>query len=192
MATQLPRASANQSPDEHMLISRQFIEHARDELEKDERLQASEKVWGAEQHALAAVGKERGWLTEDYYPKTSIALHLEDEFNDPSIRIYHRNFNTYHRNFYQNDVHAEEIRKGIIDVEQFVNLLENIREKGPQPFTISNRDQIRRLSEIAGNEVANRLQVGQTYTDGFVNRRRLARYQRQWRERENQDSEGNH
>ena len=192
MATPLPEARRNQSPDEHMQISRRLMEQAAEELEMGDRLQASEKVWGAEQHALAAVGKERGWATEDYYAKSNVALHLSEEFSDSSIRILHRNFNTYHKNYYQNDIDALEIRNAIKEVEQFVNELENIRERGPQPFAITSREQIGRLREIAGNEVANRLKVGKTYTDGFVNRRRLARYQRQWRERENQDSEGNH
>ena len=60
MTIPLPEASSNQSPDEHMQISRRFIEHAREELAKGERLQASQKIWGAEQHALTAVGKEEG------------------------------------------------------------------------------------------------------------------------------------
>ena len=183
MATPLPEARRNQSPEEHMQISRRFIEQAGEELEGGDRLQASEKVWGAEQHALAAVGKERGWLTEDYYPKTTIALHLAEEFNDPSIRILHRNFNTYHKNYYQNDVDDIEIRHGIVEVGQFVGKLEEIREQGPRPFTITEQGQITRLRELAGNEVANRLEVGKTYNDGFVNRRRLSRYQRQWRDR---------
>ena len=187
MATALPKANQNQSPDEHMQISRRFIEHAKDELDKGDRLQASQKIWGAEQHALAAVGKERGWLTEDYPPKTTIALHLAQEFNNPSIRIQHRSFNTYHKNFYQNDVDGMEIRNAIDDVEQFVSDMEAIREKGPQPFTITDEEQITRLRVIAGNDVANRLQVGQTYTNGFVNQRRLTRYQRQWRGRQNAD-----
>ena len=56
----LPPPRQVQSPDDHMQISRRFIEHAREELRKGERLQASEKVYGAAQHTLSAVGKEPG------------------------------------------------------------------------------------------------------------------------------------
>ena len=43
----LPPPKQLQSPDDHMQISRRFLEHARDEMAKGERLQASEKVYGA-------------------------------------------------------------------------------------------------------------------------------------------------
>lgn len=64
MAIPLPPPKQVQSPDDHMQISPRFLEHAWDELSKGERLQASEKVYGAVGHALAAIGKERGWRTD--------------------------------------------------------------------------------------------------------------------------------
>ena len=183
MTPALPEASPNQSPDEHMQISRRFIQHAREELEKGERLQASQKIWGAEQHALTAVGKERGWRTEDYRHKNAIANHLAEEFNNPLIRIRHNSYDSYHVNFYQNrldDVLA--MNADIDDVEQFVNELEEIRERGPQPFTITAQGQITRLRHLTGNDAANTLRVNQTYIDGFVNERNLARYREQWKD----------
>lgn len=182
MATALPKASSNQTPDEHMQISRRFIEHARDELKKGERLQASQKIWGAEQHALAAVGKERGWRTEDYQHKDAIAYHLADELDNRQIQTRHDSYDRYHVNFYQNRLEDElAMEAAIDDVEQFVNEMEGIRDSGPCPVAITDERQITRLRVLAGNEVANRLQVGRTYKDGFVNKRRLARYKQQWR-----------
>ena len=181
MTTALPEASPNQTPDEHMQISRRFIQHAREELDKGERLQASQKIYGAAQHALAAVGKERGWRTEDYRHKDAIAGHLAEEFNNPLIRIRNNSYDRYHVNFYQNRWDEElNLRNDIDDVEQFVNDLADVRARGPQPFRIEDRLQITRLTGIAGNQVVSGLQVGQTYTDGFVNQRTLARYRSQW------------
>ena len=125
MATALPKASSNQTPDEHLQISRRFIEHARDELKKGERLQASQKIWGAEQHALAAVGKERGWRTEDYQHKDAIAYHLADELDNRQIQTRHDSYDRYHVNFYQNRLEDElAMEAAIDDVEQFVNEME--------------------------------------------------------------------
>ena len=180
----LPNASRNQTPDEHMRISRRFIDHARDELEKGERLQASQKIWGAEQHALAAVGKTRGWSTEHYQHKDAIAYHLAEEFGKGHIQERHDSYDRYHVNFYQNHLADERaIEAAIYSAEQFVNDMEDIRTSTPQPFTITDARQISRLQQLAGDRVANDLRVGQTYTDGFVNQARLARYQRQWLER---------
>ena len=184
MVAALPDASQNQTPDEHMQISRRFIEHARDELAKDERLQASQKIWGAEQHALVAVGKTRGWRTENYQHKDAIAYHLAEEFRKGHIQERHDSYDRYHVNFYQNHLADERAIETAIDsAEQFVNDMEDIRAKGPQPFTISDARQISRLRQLAGDRVTGSLKVGQTYEDGFVNQRRLARYQSQWQER---------
>lgn len=174
----LPPASRNQSPDNHMQISRRFIEHAKAELEKGERLQASEKVWGAAGHALAAIGKERGWVTGTNEQKEQIALHLAREFGNPSIRT---RFNAGYRdeahgNFHRNDQPAEAIKVQIEDVEIFVAQLQQFRDEGTQAFTVDGPDAAARITALSGRKV----KIGETYTDGFVNRRRLARYQRQW------------
>ncbi len=185
MTTALPEANDNQSPDEHMQISRRFVRHAREELGQGKRLQASEKIWGAAQHALAAVGKERGWRTEDYIHKDAVANHLTEEFRNPQMWVRNRAYRSYHENFYRNNIKDEmELERALDDVAEFVNELESIRERGPQPFTITDQRQIDRLREIARPGVANCLQVGQTYTDGFVNQRVLSRYRRQWAARD--------
>ncbi len=182
----LPPASRNQSPDEHMQISRRFIKHAREELEKGERLQASEKVWGAAGHALAAIGKERGWVTGTNEHKEQIALHLAREFGNPSIRT---RFNAGYRdeahgNFHRNDQPAEAVKVQIEDVEIFVDQLQQFRQEGPQPFTVDGPDAAARITALTGRKV----KIGETYTDGFVNRRRLSRYQRQWNASKPDDS----
>ncbi len=192
MTTALPDAHSNQSPDEHMQISRRFVQHAREELDQGERLQASEKIWGAAQHALAAVGKERGWNTDKYDQKVAIANHLSQEFANPQIRVQNRSYESYHVNFYQNSIDRMELAEAIADVEQFVNEMERIRKRGPQPFTITDQEQITRLRQLAGSDVASTLRMNQTYKDGFVNQPRLARYRPQWRENRYSGSPDDH
>ena len=60
MTTPLPLPDSN-DVDDHIAISRRFIDHARDELDRGNRLQASEKIWGAAAHALKAIAIQRGW-----------------------------------------------------------------------------------------------------------------------------------
>ncbi len=45
MTTALPEANQNQSPDEHLQISRRLVQQAREELDQGERLPASQKAW---------------------------------------------------------------------------------------------------------------------------------------------------
>ena len=45
----------------HAVHSERLLVHAREMIEKGDRLQASEKIWGAVVHAIKAVARERGW-----------------------------------------------------------------------------------------------------------------------------------
>lgn len=181
MAIPLPVQSNNQSPDQHMQISRRFIEQAKEELAKGERLQASEKVWGAAGHALAAIGKGRGWRTEQYAHKNAIAELLSHEFNDPDIMARYRSFDHEHVNFYQNNLDDETIRLSIVVLEPFVDAIERCREEGSRAFEVATQGQVQRIRTLSGRDV----EIGTTYSDGFVNHRRLAQYQRQWADSQN-------
>ena len=176
MSMPLPFHSNNQSPDQHMQISRRFIEHAKEELAKGERLQASEKVWGAAGHALAAFGKGRGWRTEQYAHKNSIADLLSHEFNDPSIKAIYSSFDHEHINFYQNNRDEDDIRLSTASLEPFVDTIQRCREESPRPFEVATQGQVHRIRTLSGRDV----QIGTIYLDGFVNHRRLAQFQRQW------------
>ena len=57
--TQLPEPGES-SIEDHVQLSRWFLEHARIEIANGNRLQASEKIWGAAAHALKAIAIQRG------------------------------------------------------------------------------------------------------------------------------------
>ena len=48
--------------EDRVQISRRLIQQARHELDRGDRLQATEKVWGALAQLLKAHGQQRGWL----------------------------------------------------------------------------------------------------------------------------------
>ena len=180
----LPPPGQLQSPDDHMQISRRFIEHAKEELRKGERLQASEKVYGRAQHALSAVGKERGWATHNYYRKEDVLYHLIDEFGlrDESgidtLAAMHASFGFSHLNFHENSLSAEAIERAVSNVEVFVNTIQDLRELGPRPFTVMNESQASRIRRLTGRVVV----VGDSDPAGFVNPVRLAEYSQRWSE----------
>ena len=171
MPIPLPDHSRNQSPDRHIQISRRFIE-----LAKGDRLQASEKIWGAAGHAIAAIGKDRGWRTEQYAHKNSITDLLSHEFNDPSIKAIYRSFDHDHVNFYQNNLDEDDVRLSIASLEPFAETIQHCREEGPRPFEVMTQGQVQRIRTLSGRNV----RIGTNHSDGFVNHRRLAQYQRQW------------
>ena len=63
-----------QSLDDRRQISRRFIIHAREELEKGHRLQAGEKAWGAVVHPLKAIAEQRGWRRQSHRDIHNVGL----------------------------------------------------------------------------------------------------------------------
>ena len=174
----LPPPSEFQTPEEHMAISRRFIKHANEELDKGERLQASEKAYAAASHALTAVGLERGWQAEEYRHKRNIARYLSLERDYPRIRDIYNTVWYAHENFYKNTMSVLEVQDAVYSAEHLVEQLEQIRKDGPKPVEVKDKYEVDSIRYATGF----RARIGETYTDGFVNQINLDRYERRWAE----------
>ena len=84
MATALPDAG-EQSSDDYMQISRMCVEQARTKPAGGDRLQASEKVWGAAAHAIKSIAIDRGWQHSRHEQLIQIAMQLGNEFDRPDF-----------------------------------------------------------------------------------------------------------
>ena len=70
----------------HWAHSERLMQHAFDELAKGDRIQASEKAWGAMAHTLKAIADERG-LTYGQHNQVRGVLHaITAEVADPTRR----------------------------------------------------------------------------------------------------------
>ena len=161
MPLPLPGAS---TPSDRTIISRRFIQHAREELERDNRLQASEKAWGAMAHALKAIAQVRGWRHRGHDYVVDIGIHIGKEHNLPDIIVATYDAESLHRNFYENNDRAEVIDNTIGLIEEILPDLEALRSAEPRPFTIAHRDDRERLRRLTGDRT---LQVGATSPVGF-------------------------
>ncbi len=152
MTTPLPEPNPDGlSVEEHAQISRRFLGYARIELEKGDRLQAAEKVWGAAAHALKAVGKQRGWNHAKHSSIFDIGEHLGREFDKEELfDRYLARADYVHRNFYENDRSESSIRYALTDVENLVEELETIRNSPPRPFTVKDNEDRIRLGRLLG------------------------------------------
>ena len=161
--TPLPEPSENQSPSAHIQISDRFWEeHLPMELDKDNRLQASEKIWGAVAHTIIALGKQRGWdagRSHGSFRRVAIQLGAElDEANgvpadaeDGKRRKFRRllsSVNELHDNFYQNDEDDDHIKDVEKDAAEILSLLEPLVDAPPQPFTPETGNDQRRLAAL--------------------------------------------
>ena len=163
MTAQLPPPGAA-SPEDRMAISRTFIQHAREELERDSRLQASEKAWGAMAQALKAIAQGRGWKRRGHDNVLDIGGHIGQEFNHPAVATATEKANALHRNFYENNDNAAVIEDTITIIEEVLPDLENIRLAPPRPFTIIRRFDRNRLRRLTGNRD---LEIGDASPVGF-------------------------
>lgn len=77
MATPDPAALAETPIEDHAAHSARMLEHAAEMIERGERLQASEKMWGAVAQRLIAIARARGWQSEQEAPLPDLPPGLE-------------------------------------------------------------------------------------------------------------------
>ena len=163
------------SPEQHTTVSRKFIlEHFPREKRKDNRLQASEKVWGAVSHALIAVGKQRGWIVgERNIQLQDVAIQLGAELDEansirkPGRRGRRRQVNqpttkqdeflarfkvarSMHSNFYQNHDDFDAIDPARRNAEKFIKELESLLNRKPTAYTPRVTEDQKRLARLLG------------------------------------------
>ena len=164
-ATSLPEPGAA-SVEDRVQISRRLIQQARGELDKGDRLQATEKVWGALAQMLKAHGQQRGWMNLGGHRTVGhIARQLDAEYDDLRISDAYVAADNGHRNFYDNEMSPPEIAGIIATVANVLPDLEEALWEPPRPFTVREEDRWR-VRTLTGRQY---LEVGDTSPVGFSN-----------------------
>jgi len=110
--------------EEHLHISRQFLRQAEREFAQGDRLQASEKAWGAAAHAVKAVAQLRGWQHDGHRYLYEAIDKIFYETGDPEFLVLFKSANSLHMNFYENWQTDNSVRDGIERVEVLLAKLE--------------------------------------------------------------------
>ena len=137
----------------HAAISQRFREHTTIEIEKGNRLQASEKIWASVAHQLKAVAEDRGWANEAHPLLRDIARQLSYETRNRRVRDLFRVIESTHRNFYENDIGWDEIEDAREDAEALIALLQDIRARPPGRYRITNESDQARVARLMGVEL---------------------------------------
>ena len=152
--------------EDRVQISRRLIQQAREELERGDRLQATEKVWGALAQMLKAHGQQRGWLNLGGHRTVGrIAQQLGAEYAEFAVLNAYIAADNGHRNFYDNEMSPPEIEDIITVVARVLPELESALSEPPRAFTIRDGD-LWRVRTLTGKQY---LQVGDTSPTGFSN-----------------------
>ena len=160
------------SVEDRAQISKRLIQQARDELEAGDRLQATEKAWGALAQMMKAHGQQRGWLNLGGHRTVGhIARQLAAEYADPRITDAYIGADDGHRNFYDNEMSPPQIEGIITVVGKVLPDLERALHESPRPFTIGDIDQRWRVRTLTGRQT---LEIGDSSPAGFSNTHRVA------------------
>lgn len=153
--------------EDRVQISRRLIQQARHELDRGDRLQATEKVWGALAQMLKAHGQQRSWMNLGSHRTVgNIARQLAAEYDDRRIVDAYVAADNGHRNFYDNEMSPPEIDGIIVTVGGVLPDLDRALREPPRPFVIGDVDQRWRVRTLTGRQY---LEVGDSSPVGFSN-----------------------
>ena len=116
MATQRAPMLTN----DHAAKALDFLAQSDAEFAEGDRLQASEKLWGAATHAIMAAAQQRGWRHGSHRALKEAAEQLSDDHNDPLIEYGFLAAEKFHRNFYHDNMEDFELDLDRPKVHDFV------------------------------------------------------------------------
>lgn len=107
--------------DEHIQTARDFLARASRYFDDGDRLQGSEKLWGAAAHAIMAVARRRGWRLGRHIELRENAEALALELDEPVLFQRFKVAEKFHANFYHGFMDAPQIESLRPAVQLFVN-----------------------------------------------------------------------
>ncbi|MYC30394.1 MAG: hypothetical protein F4X65_09930 [Chloroflexi bacterium] len=154
------------SPDDeavrNMEISHNFLLQAREELAKEDLLQASNKAWGAAAYAIKAVAEKRRWFNDADWKLWEAASVVTEEEGDHSILAGYSAARQAHYDFYHHEFLAMDVRQILDITEGMVAKLDALLERDIPPVYVSEEldGRIRRLQNPTSAMDQERLTTG--------------------------------
>ena len=104
--------------------SRRLMEHAEEQLAKGDKLQASEKAWGAVAHQIKAIADRRGWQYEKHQHVFGVIRRIANETEDPKnvLRLFDI-ARGMHDNFYLDSTPLDYIQFQLGEVKELMDIL---------------------------------------------------------------------
>lgn len=195
-------------------LSERFQEHTDLELEKENRLQASEKVWASVGYALTAVAKQRGWQHDSYNLKADIARQIATELSDAATSLnpsrdtraqmeqerktfvqdfegaFDRAFRL-HQNFRTNNEQLHIIEEGKEMADGFLDELAEIRGREYHQFTPINGNDQARLVRLNGlSKEFDKVKSNQKARKAFLDTHFPLYKKIEWRRKPGDDDDG--
>ena len=106
-----------------------LMQHAKEQLEKGDHLQAAEKAWGAFVHSVKDIASQRHWEYLDHSQLNPIIRALIHESGETRLVNESRIAQQLHRNYYNDEDELEDIAAMQQDVESALARLREISRR---------------------------------------------------------------
>ena len=115
----------------HAVHSERMLEHAAEMIAQGDRVQASEKIWGAAAHRLKQVAAEREWPNVSNADGFSIARYLARESGNRDIRRLFAIASDTHQNHYEDRLMIDDLAERLEDIRTLCSLLDEAHRTLP-------------------------------------------------------------
>ena len=141
---------SNPEAERYADLSRHFIEKADEYLVAGDRVQASEKCWGAVAEAIKSIAEERGWSHKGHRLLNDVAFQLSVEWDRRDIKVLYDATEKLHINFYEDAMELDDIAASIVDAKHLLLELETLRSLPSRPLETTTREQRNRWRRLTG------------------------------------------
>ena len=115
----------------HEIHSRRMLDHAAEMIAQGDRVQASEKIWGAAAHKVKQIAAERGWPNISHADGHSIVRHIASESGEQDVRRLFGIASDTHQNHYEDRLSINELADRLNEIRILVLLLDEAHQTLP-------------------------------------------------------------
>lgn len=114
---------------EHAETAKLFLQQSDAEFAIGDKLQASEKLYGAANHVLTAIAQQRGWKYNSHRDMKNVTQRLEQEYGEPFMVGGFVAAEKFHRNFIHGGMEDYEVAVDRPNVHRYIErMLEVVEE----------------------------------------------------------------
>ena len=115
----------------HAVHSRRLLDHAAEMLKRGDRIQASEKIWGAAAHQVKAIADARDWPNTSHTDGYSIVGYITRLTDNRRISELYAVANETHQNFYEDRLQISDLQLRLEAITELIGLLEEAHQDLP-------------------------------------------------------------
>lgn len=134
--------------DRHDAYSRRLLEEAAQMLATGDRVQASEKMWGAVVHRLKVIAAERDWPYKGHDDGIMIARYLGREAGNAQIKGLTEAAAALHQNFYEDARYLDELTEDLDGIRELIAMLAAAHEALPAELDYPSYQRYRRWHNL--------------------------------------------